>query len=123
MRTRLLVVLLAFSVVAVAAFAWPLLAVTARERTQQLSIGRTADLARFAGLAQQDDAAQLVSEVDRYTALYGEPVIVVNAQRQPIVAAGLSVDDVAPAIDAALRNQPGPALDTVLPWSTSDVLL
>jgi signal transduction histidine kinase len=123
MRTRLLVVLLAFSVVAVAAFAWPLLAVTARERTQQLSIGRTADLARFAGLAQQDDAAQLVSEVDRYTALYGEPVIVVNAQRQPVVAAGLSVDDVASAIDAALRNQPGPALDTVLPWSTSDVLL
>ena len=123
MRTRLLVVLLAFSVTAVAAFAWPLLLVTARERTQQLAIGRTADLARFAGLAQQDDSAQLVSEVNRYSALYGEPVIVVDASRQPIVAAGLSVDDVAPVIDAALRNQPLPALDTVLPWSTSDVLV
>jgi signal transduction histidine kinase len=124
-RARLLVVLLAFSVTAVAAFAWPLLTVTARERTQQLSIGRTADLARFAGLAQQDDAEQLVSEVTRYTALYGEPVIVVNAQRQPIVAAGLHADDpdVAPMIDAALRNQPAPALDPVMPWSTSDVLL
>jgi signal transduction histidine kinase len=125
-RARLLVVLLAFSVTAVAAFAWPLLTVTARERTQQLSIGRTADLDRFAGLAQQGDREQLVSEVNRYTALYGEPVIVVNAQRQPIVAAGgISVSDaqVAPMIDAALRNQPAPALDDVLPWSTSDVLL
>jgi signal transduction histidine kinase len=122
-RTRLLVVLLAFSVTAVAAFAWPLLLVTARERTQQLSIGRTADLARFAGRAQQDDSEQLVSEVNRYAALYGEPVIVVDATRRPIVAAGLSVDDVASVIDAALRNQPAPAMDTVLPWSTSDVLV
>jgi len=125
-RTRLLVVLLAFSVTAVAAFALPLLMVTARERTQQLSISRTADLDRFAGLTQQDDEDQLVSEVTRFTSLYGEPVIVVNAQRQPIVATGgLSVNapDVAPVIDAALRNQPAPGLDDVLPWSTSDVLL
>ena len=126
MRTRLLVVLLAFSVTAVAAFALPLLLVTARERTQQLSISRTADLDRFAGLTQQDDEEQLVSEVTRFSSLYGEPVIVVNAQRQPIVATGgLNVDspEVAPMIDAALRNQPAPALDDVLPWSTSDVLL
>lgn len=126
MRARLLVVLLAFSVTAVAAFALPLLTLTARERTQQLSIGRTADLDRFAGLAQQDDDEQLVSEVSRFTALYGEPVVVVNAQRQPIVATGgISVRDadVAPVVDAALRNQPLAPPDSVLPWSTSDVLL
>ncbi|MFI9381532.1 sensor histidine kinase [Kutzneria sp. NPDC052558] len=126
MRTRLLVVLLVFSVTAVAAFALPLLMVTARERTQQLSISRTADLDRFAGLTQQDDEEQLVSEVTRFTSLYGEPVIVVNAQRQPIVATGgLGVNnpDIAPVIDSALRNQPAPGLDDVLPWSTSDVLL
>ena len=126
MRTRLLIVLLAFSVTAVAAFALPLLTVTARERTQQLSIGRAADLDRFAGLVQQDDDEQLVSEVNRFTSLYGEPVVVVNAQRQPIVATGgISVQDldVAPVIDAALRNQPAPPLASVLPWSTSDVLL
>lgn len=126
MRARLLVVLLIFSVTAVAAFALPLLMVTARERTQQLSISRTADLDRFAGLTQQDDQEQLVSEVTRFTSLYGEPVIVVNAQRQPIVATGgiaVGEADVAPMIDAALRNQPAPGLDDVLPWSTSDVLL
>ncbi|WP_425558922.1 hypothetical protein [Kutzneria kofuensis] len=84
MRARLLVVLLAFSVTAVAAFAWPLLTVTARERTQQLSIGRTADLARFAGLVQQDDSEQLVSEVNRTRLCTASRSWVVNAQRQPI---------------------------------------
>ncbi|GAA0642536.1 HAMP domain-containing sensor histidine kinase [Kutzneria viridogrisea] len=130
MRTRLLVVLLAFSATAVAAFAWPLLMVTASERTQQLLISRNADLDRFAVLAQQaettGDSGQLVAEVLRYSSLYGEPVVVANAARKAVVeSGGMHLDDpaVTNLIDGALRNEPAPPVPTVQPWSTEDVLL
>jgi signal transduction histidine kinase len=129
-RARLLVVLLVFSTTAVAAFAWPLLVVTAAQRTQQLTIARTADLDRFAVLAQQTvatgDASQLISEVNRYTSLYGEAVAVANAQRRAVVeSGGIHIDDadVAQLVDGALRNEPAPAVPEVQPWSTEEVLL
>ncbi|MCP2163789.1 sensor histidine kinase [Goodfellowiella coeruleoviolacea] len=130
MRARLLVVLLVFSVSAVAAFALPLLSSTAAERTQRLVIDRTADLDRFAVLAQQatatGDTSQLAAEVTAYTQLYGEPVVVVDAQRRPVVqTGGLRADDPAlgPRVDAALRNQAAQPVPTLRPWSTEDVLL
>ncbi|GAA3433963.1 hypothetical protein GCM10018954_035670 [Kutzneria kofuensis] len=48
-----------------------------------------------------------------------------RAAAADLTAGRISVQDadVAPMIDAALRNQPAPALDAVMPWSTSDVLL
>jgi signal transduction histidine kinase len=129
-RTRLLVVLLGFSVAAVAGFVWPLLMVTAQERTQQLAISRTADLDRFAVLAQQastsGDTGQLHDEVTRYAELYGAAVVVVDARRRPVVEAGaMRADDpaLAPLVDGALRNQPGQPIPAVRPWSTADVLL
>ncbi|MCT9142307.1 sensor histidine kinase, partial [Streptomyces violarus] len=67
MRTRVLTVVLAFAVLAVAGFAVPLLAVTSAQRTQQLVAARTADLDRFAGLAEQaaesDDTGALTADV------------------------------------------------------------
>ncbi|GDY28623.1 sensor histidine kinase [Gandjariella thermophila] len=130
MRTRLLLVLLGFATAAVAGFVWPLLMVTAEKRTQQLVISRTADLDRFAVLAQQaatsGDAGQLRDEVTRYAELYGEPVVVVDARRHPVVeSGGMRADDpaLAPLVDGALRNQPARPISAVRPWSTGDVLL
>ncbi|NIH80555.1 sensor histidine kinase [Amycolatopsis viridis] len=126
MRTRVLAVLLAFVVLATAGFALPLLTVTATERTQQLLLARTADLDRFAVLADAGDRAALRAEVTRYTELYGEGIVVVTAQRVPLAeAGGLSAADpvVARLIDAALRNQPVQPAGTVRPWSRTPVLL
>ncbi|SHG66766.1 sensor histidine kinase [Streptoalloteichus hindustanus] len=130
MRRRVLLALLAFSVLAVAAFAVPLLGSTAAERTQQLVIARTADLDRFAVLADQaaatGDATTLRAEVERYTELYGEPVVVVDARRAPVVETGgmrAAEPTVAGLVDGALRNQPAEPLAPLRPWSREDVLL
>ncbi|MDQ1021441.1 sensor histidine kinase [Streptomyces afghaniensis] len=130
MRTRVLTVVLAFVVLAVAGFAVPLLAVTAAQRTQQLVAARTADLDRFAGLAEQaaesDDTDALMADVRRYTELYGEAVVVVDARRAPLVqTGGLRAADpaVARLVDAALRNQPVSPGGTLRPWSRADRLL
>jgi len=127
-RRRLLLVLLLFSAAAVAGFAAPLLSATAAERTQRFVIGRTADLDRFAALAQQvgagGDRAALADEVAAYVDLYGEPVVVVDARRQPVAQAGTTADDPALAgvLDAALRNQPVPAVPTLTPWASGSVV-
>lgn len=120
--------LLLFSAAAVTAFAVPLLSATAAERTQRFVFDRTADLDRFAALAQQarttGDSAALVDEVAAYVALYDEPVAVVDARRQPVAQAGIAADDpaLADVLDAALRNQPVPPVPTVVPWSSGTVV-
>lgn len=129
MRRRLLVGLSAFSIVAVAAFALPLLASTAAERTQRFVLSRTADLDRFAALAQQSDTAEsaavLATEVRAYSAVYGEGIVVVDGTGRPVVQSGLTVTDpgVPAAIDAALRNQPAAQPERLGPWSDEPVLL
>ncbi|MEV0677600.1 HAMP domain-containing sensor histidine kinase [Actinosynnema sp. NPDC050436] len=128
MRRRLLLVLLLFSAAAVTAFAVPLLASTATERTQRFVIDRTSGLDRFAALAQQadttGDAAALADEVAAYVRLYGEPVLVVDARRRPVAQAGIAADDpdLADVLDAALRNQPAPTVPVVTPWSSGTVV-
>ncbi|MFF1318757.1 HAMP domain-containing sensor histidine kinase [Streptomyces sp. KS_5] len=130
MRTRVLTVVLAFAVLAVAGFAVPLLGVTATQRTEQLVAARTGDLDRFAGLAGQaaesGDTGALTAEVRRYAELYGEAVVVVDARRAPVVqAGGLRAADpvVARLVDAALRNQRVSPGGTLRPWSRGDRLL
>lgn len=130
MRTRVLTVVLAFAVLAVAGFAVPLLGITASQRTQQLVAERTADLDRFAGLAQQaavsGDSSALTAEVSRYTELYGEAVVVVDARRAPVVqTGGMRAADqaVARLVDAALRNRPVSPGASLRPWSRADLLL
>lgn len=130
MRTRLLVVLVAFALAVVAAFAVPLLATTAGQRTQQLLIARSSDIDRFVVLAQQavdsGDPSTLTTEAGRYTDLYGEAVLAVDAQRAPLVGTGgLSATDpaVRTLIEATLRNQPSPGPSSLDPWSSEPVLL
>lgn len=127
MRARLLVVLLAFSLACVAGFAWPLLLVSAAERTRALAGSRAADLDRFCVLAQQPGGrARLISEATHYAALYGEAVVVVDHWRRPVVESGgarASDPPVAALIDGAMRNQPAPAIPDVRPWSRDAVLV
>jgi signal transduction histidine kinase len=128
-RRRLLLVLLAFSILAVTAFAWPLLMSTAAERTQRFLITRTADLDRIADVAQQavleGDYAELRAEVRAYHDLYADGMVVVDTTGAPLAAEGLSKRDrgVAGAVAAALRNQPAALPDDLRPWSSDDVLL
>ncbi|WP_105969494.1 sensor histidine kinase [Streptomyces geranii] len=124
MRTRVQAALLLFVVIAVAAFAVPLLLFTASDRTQQLVLARSADLDRFASLMDQaaatGDTSAVAAEARRYTQLYGEPLVVIDTHRSPVVqTGGMRAADpaVARLLDAALRNQaerPGGALR---PWS------
>ncbi|GAA4073099.1 HAMP domain-containing sensor histidine kinase [Streptomyces shaanxiensis] len=130
MRTRVLTVVLAFAVLAVAGFAVPLLGVTATQRTEQLVAARTADLDRFAGLADQaaesGDTGALTAETTRFTELYGEAVVVVDARRAPVVQSGgmrAADPEVARLVDAALRNQPVSPGGTLRPWSRGEKLL
>ncbi|MDI2029934.1 HAMP domain-containing sensor histidine kinase [Saccharopolyspora sp. TS4A08] len=127
MGKRLLLVLLTFSVLAVAGFAAPLLRATAAERTQQLVLARNADLDRFAGLADRafgtGDATVLRAEARRYTDLYGEPLVVVDASRAPVVeTGGVRASDVAGSIDKALRNEPAGSVPWLRPWSRDDLV-
>lgn len=124
MRTRVQAVLLLFVVIAVAAFAVPLLLFTASDRTQQLVLARSADLDRFASLMDQaastGDTSAVAAEARRYTQLYGEPLVVTDTRRNPVVQTGgmrAADPDVARLLDAALRNQSAHPTGALRPWS------
>ena len=129
MRRRLLIVLSAFALAAVAGFAIPLLQSTAAGRTQQFVLTRGGDLDRFAALAQQATgpagAGALAQEVQAHHAVYGEGVAVVDRSGRAIVEAGLHADDpaVVAAVDAALRNQPAAQPVGLRPWHLPPVAL
>jgi signal transduction histidine kinase len=127
-RTRLLVVLVALALTVVAAFAIPLLGSTAAQRTQQLVIARTADVDRFVVLAQQAvdsaDASALAADAERYSTLYTEAVVVVDARGMPLVqTGGMSAGEpvVRSLVEAALRNQPAKGPEQLSPWSAGPV--
>ncbi|MFH8529809.1 ATP-binding protein [Streptomyces tendae] len=124
MRTRVQTVLLLFGVLAVAAFAVPLLLFTASDRTQQLVLARSSDLDRFASLmdraAGNGDTSAIAAEARRYTQLYGEPLVVTDTRGRPVVqTGGMRAADpvVAPLVDAALRNQSTHPRAALRPWS------
>ncbi|MDQ0951291.1 signal transduction histidine kinase [Streptomyces phaeochromogenes] len=124
MRTRVQAALLLFVVIAVAAFAVPLLLFTASDRTQQLVLARSADLDRFASLMDQaaatGDTSAVTAEVRRYTQLYGEALVVTDTRRNPVVqTGGMRAADpaVARLLDAALRNQTAHPGGALRPWS------
>ncbi|MFC5231277.1 sensor histidine kinase [Pseudonocardia zijingensis] len=129
MRRRLLLVLSAFALAAVAGFAVPLLQSTAAGRTQEFVLTRAGDLDRFAALAQQATgpagAGALAQEVQAHQTVYGEGVAVVDRSGRAVVEAGLRADDpaVVSAVDAALRNQPAARPVGLRPWSTEPILL
>lgn len=124
MRTRVQTALLLFAVLAVAAFAIPLLLFTASDRTQELVLARSADLDHFASLMDQaaatGDTSAVTAEARRYTQLYGEPLVVTDTSRSPVVqTGGMRAADpaVSRLIDAALRNQTTHPTGSLHAWS------
>ncbi|MEU1050912.1 HAMP domain-containing sensor histidine kinase [Streptomyces sp. NPDC005897] len=127
MRSRVQATLLLFGVLVVAAFAVPLLLFTASDRTQQLVLARSSDLDRFATpmdhAAATGDTSAIIAEARRYTLLYGEPIVVVDARRTPVVETGglrASSPAIARLLDSALRNQDAHPTGTLRPWSHDD---
>ncbi len=123
MRRRLLIVLFAAGLAALAAFAVPLLYTSSAERTDRFVSRRTADVNRFAELALTG-SDQLEPEIDAHADLFGDAVAVVDATGRPIVRRGNfgGDDDVSRAIDAALRNQRQAAVGDIRPWSSGRVV-
>jgi signal transduction histidine kinase len=127
-RARLLVVLVALALTVVAAFAIPLFGSTAAQRIQQLVIARNADVDRFVVLAQQaveaDDPSALAVDAARYSSLYGEAVVVVDARGMPMVETGgmaAAEPVVRSLVESALRNQPAQGPEQLSPWSADPV--
>lgn len=125
MRRRLLIVLFAVGLAALAAFAVPLLYTTSAERTDRFVSRRIADMNRFAELATTG-SDQLEPEVDAHVDLYGDAATVVDATGRPIVRrgdlGGAATAEVAQAIDAALRNQRQSSVPDIRPWSSGRVV-
>lgn len=128
MRTRVLAALLAFSTLAVLAFAVPLALATSTARTHQMLLSRDSALDWFAALAQPgatSGTGNLQNEVDGYHALFGEGVLIADSSGLILHQAGLdpSDPDVQAAIDAARRNERLPRPSRLTPWSPDTLLL
>ncbi|OMH25416.1 two-component sensor histidine kinase [Tersicoccus phoenicis] len=121
MRVRVLGILSLFSVLIVVAVAASILTSVSRELTQELQINRVAALNRFAQLADDavstGDTSQLQRDMNRYSQLYGEG-IVVHTPQATLTSGGLSPDraDVRDSIGRARLNLADTALAPVQPF-------
>jgi signal transduction histidine kinase len=120
-RVRLVLVLL--SLLAIAALAVPLALSSADRRTAALAEERGRQLTALADETAAG-AAPLQPLLDRYREVYGEQVLVVDADGRTLAASGL--DAAAPAVahaaQRALVDEPSPAWARVLPWDAEPVL-
>ena len=129
MRSRLLIPLMAFAVLTVVALVIPAASTLARERTQELQLSRGAALSHIAQLAESAIAARepsaLQRYLDRFHALYGETVLVVDSGGTVLSAVGdFDADQgVQGYVQDALRGLPRSTVPTIVPWSPDDALL
>lgn len=128
MWRRVLLVLVIYSTIAVIGLAVPLAVTLSRERLQRFGENRFAAASHFASLAARQDYfhdTDLQQALDRYYALYGEPVVIVDRTGAPRASAGagMSSDDVDNAVSEALRNQRSRVPDTLTPWSPAQMLI
>ena len=130
MRTRLLVPLMVFALLAVMALAVPALLAFARSRTQEVQLSRAAAMVHIAELSEaalnEGDGLTLQRYLDRFHEVYGESVLVIDAGGRSQYAVG-SIDPTdnnvqAQALDA-LRDLPQTTVPTVVPWSSPVALL
>ena len=116
MRLRVLGILALLSVVVVLAASGAILASASRELTQEVQINRNAALNRFAQVAYDaaldGDSTQLQREMEGYSRLYGEGILI-RLQQGTLHSGGLSEDraEVRDAVSRASLN----VSDTVLP--------
>ncbi|MDQ0675702.1 signal transduction histidine kinase [Pseudarthrobacter siccitolerans] len=129
MRLRVLGVLSVLSVLLVLIASNTILASAGRELTQELQINRAASLNRLAQVAfdagaDGGDATQLQAEMDRYSELYGEGVLI-RLQQGTLRSGGLSEDraDVRDALARASLNLNDTALAPLQPFGTGSAVI
>ena len=95
MKVRVLGILSLLVVIIVVTVSSVILTSASRELTQELQINRVAALNRFAQLAsdaaEDNDTTQLQREMDRYSELYGEGILI-RLQQNTLHSGGLSED-------------------------------
>ncbi|QMU22942.1 sensor histidine kinase [Gordonia rubripertincta] len=128
MWRRVLLVLVAYSAIVVLGLAVPLATTVSRERLQRFTESRIASATYFADLADREPeirGTELQQAVERYSALYGEGVVVVDRAGATRASAGLSArsPEVAEAVSEALRNQRTRISSGLTPWSPASVLV
>ena len=124
MKVRVLAVLSVVSVLIVIFSSSAILTSASRELTQQLQINRAASLNRLAQVAfdaaaDGGDATQLQAEMDRYSELYGEGVLI-RLQTGVLRSGALSEDrpDVRDALARARLNLSDTTLAPLQPFGT-----
>ncbi|MGX5715965.1 sensor histidine kinase [Arthrobacter sp. MAHUQ-56] len=128
MRLRVLGVLSVLCLVVVFLISGTILSSASRELTQELQINRAASLNRLAQVAfdaaSDGDTARLQREMDTYSGLYGEG-IVVRLQQQTLVSGGLGADraDVQEALSVARLNVSSTALEPLEPFGTGSQVI
>lgn len=123
MGLRVRVVLLVLSLMAVAALAIPLALTMADRRTAVLAAERARQLSALADSAAMP-GYPLDRLVDRYHQVYGEDLVIVDANLRPLAARGLDPADaaVSAAAELALVDAPPRRWARVLPWRDHRVL-
>ncbi|MDQ1084098.1 MULTISPECIES: sensor histidine kinase KdpD [Microbacterium] len=129
MRLRVLLPLLVFGLIAVIAVLIPAAQSIADSRTQQIALQRTAALDHVVQRARtalvQDDGDGLQGYVERFHAVYGESVLVLDADGDAVASAGDLLRDarVDELVTAASRALPQLSLPRVSPWGPSTSLV
>jgi signal transduction histidine kinase len=127
-KLRVLSVLSVLSVLMVIIVSNVILTSVSRELTQELQINRAASLNRFAQVAYDaavdGDSTQLQREMDRYSGLYGEGVLI-RLQQGTLRSGGLSEDraDVREAVARANLNLSDTMLAPVQPFGTGSEVI
>lgn len=128
MKLRVLGVLSLLSALLVIIVSTVILTSASRELTQELQINRVAALNRFAQVAfdaaGDGDSSQLQREMDRYSELYGEGILV-RLQNATLRSGGLSEDraDVRDAIASANLNLSDTTLAPLQPFGTGSEVI
>jgi hypothetical protein len=123
MRLRVLGVLSVLCLVVVFLISGTILGSASRELTQELQISRAASVNRLAQVAfdaaGDGDTARLQQEMDTYSGLYGEG-IVVRVQQQILASGGLPADrsDVQNALSLARLNVSNTSLEQLEPFGS-----
>ncbi len=128
MKLRVLGVLSLLCVLMVVIVSNAILTSASRELTQELQINRVVALNRFAQVAydtaQDGDSGQLQREMDRYSALYGEGVLI-RLQQATLRSGGLNEEraDVRNAVNRANLNLSDTTLAPLEPFGTGTVVV
>ncbi|MEV8271734.1 HAMP domain-containing sensor histidine kinase [Microbacterium sp. NPDC077184] len=129
MRPRVMLPLLLFGLLTVAAVLIPVSAALAESRTQQLALQRTSAMDELVQRAQTAvegaSPAPLQRYLDRFHETFGEAVVVTGNDGDVIARIGAvpTDDDALRLLQTAARGIPQNTIPTIVPWSDSTALL